>query len=325
MGTASSIPYHLRLNKAVEREIFLGLLSVLYPCLQLSDYKYIGMGGPFLEDYRAMHARIGLREMVCIESDENTHKRQLFNRPFGGIECINSSVEEYLRTTDLSNDSMMIWLDYSNPSDRRIQMETFMNLVCNVGPRSILKLTLNADAGELVDSSGLSGIELLNCRLLEVQRQLSELLAPDAMAREITYKNFGRLLLRSLKYSLDKSLEGTGVSFLGISSYSYSDGQPMVTVTGVSIDDGDVESFLAESKVDQWPFYSKDWMVPETIDLPLLSTQERIELQRAMNSSEMNRLDYSLPSGRILKKPEEMLSAFKRFYRVTPAFAKVDI
>jgi hypothetical protein len=283
------------------------------------------MGGPFLEDYRAMHARIGLREMVCIESDENTHKRQLFNRPFGGIECINSSVEEYLRTTDLSNDSMMIWLDYSNPSDRRIQMETFMNLVCNVGPRSILKLTLNADAGELVDSNGLSGVELLNCRLLEVQRQLSELLAPDAMAREITYKNFGRLLLRSLKYSLDKSLEGTGVSFLGISSYSYSDGQPMVTVTGVSIDDGDVESFLAESKVEQWPFYSKDWMVPETIDLPLLSTQERIELQRAMNSSEINRLNYSLPSGRILKKPEEMLSAFKRFYRVTPAFAKVDI
>jgi hypothetical protein len=66
-------------------------------------------------------------------------------------------------------------------------------------------------------------------------------------------------------------------------------------------------------------------MVPETIDLPLLSTQERIELQRAMNSSEINRLNYSLPSGRILKKPEEMLSAFKRFYRVTPAFAKVDI
>jgi hypothetical protein len=325
MGTGSSIPYHLRLNKAVEREIFIGLLSVLYPRLQLSDYQYIGMGGPFLEDYRAMHARLGLSKMVCIESDENTHRRQLFNTPFGGIECINSTIEEYLRTADLANDPMLIWLDYTAPSDRREQMETFISLVSNVGPRSILKLTLNADPAELVRSSGPPGSELFERRLLEVQRQLGEFLAPDALAREISYRRFGQLLLRSLKYSLDRELEGTGVSFLGFSSYSYSDGQSMVTVTGASVDDGDVESFLAETKVNQWPFYSNDWTVPEKIDLPQLSTQERIELQRAMNSSDVPRLGYSLPAGKILKTPGEMLSAFERFYRVTPAFAKVDI
>lgn len=325
MGTGSSIPYHLRLNKAVEREIFIGLLSVLYPRLQLSDYQYIGMGGPFLEDYRAMHARIGLRKMVCVELDENTHKRQLFNMPFGGIECINSSIEEYLQKTDLSDDSMLIWLDYTKPSDRRGQMETFMNLVGNVGRRSILKLTLNADVAGIIDSHGIVGEELRKCRLIEVQRLLGGLLAPDAIADEITYRNFGQLLLRSLKYSLDKVLEGTGVSFLGINSYSYSDGQPMVTVTGVSVDDGDVEPFIAETKVHEWPFYSKDWAVPQKIDLPVLSTKERIELQRAMNSSDDPQLDYSLPEGRILKSPGEMLSAFERFYRVTPAFAKVDI
>lgn len=325
METGSSIPYHLRLNKAVEREIFISLLSVLYPHLQLSDYQYIGMGGPFLEDYRAMHARLGLRKMVCVELDENTHKRQLFNRPFGGIECINSSIEEYLRTTDLSTDSMLIWLDYTKPSDLRDQIETFMSLVCNVGPRSVLKLTLNAAAAELGGSKDLGGDELRKHRLLEVQRRLGDLLAPDAKGDEITYRDFGQLLLRSLKYSLDKALEGTGVSFLGISSYSYSDGQPMVTVTGISVDDGDVKSFLAETKVNQWPFYNQDWSVPEKIDLPVLSTQERIELQRAMNSSDTPQLGYSLPEGRIFKTPEEMLSAFERFYRVTPAFARVDI
>ena len=99
----------------------------------------------------------------------------------------------------------------------------------------------------------------------------------------------------------------------------------MVTVTGVSIDNEDVESFLAETKVNQWSFYNKNWTMPETIDLPVLSTQERIELQRAMNSSEAPRLDYSLPEGKILKTSEEMLRSFERFYRVTPAFAKIDI
>jgi hypothetical protein len=325
MVSASSIPYHLRLNKAVEREIFISFLAVLYPCLQLSDYQYIGMGGPFLEEYRAMHARLGLRKMVCVESDENTYKRQLFNMPFGGIECINSTVEDYLQTKDLSNNSVLIWLDYSDPSNHRTQIETFMNLVWNVGSRSILKLTLNADAAELVKSNGLSGNELFNRRLMKVQSQLGSLLAPDATADEISYRGFGRLLLRSIKYSLDKALEGTGVSFIGISSYSYSDGQPMVTLTGVSVDDGDVESFLAETKVSQWPFYSQDWTIPEKIDLPVLSTQERIELQRAMNSSKIPQLGYSLPEGRLLKNTKEMLSSFERFYRVTPAYAKVDI
>lgn len=325
MTTGSSTPYHLRLNKAVEREIFIGLLSVLYPHLQLADYQYIGMGGPFLEDYRAIHARLGLRKMVCIESDENTHKRQLFNRPFGGIEFINSSVEEYLRTTDLLNDPMLIWLDYTDPSNRREQMETFTRLVCNVGPRSILKLTLNANAANLGNSSGLIGNELYQYRLLEVKNQLDSILAPDAKATEINYRDFGQLLLRSLKYSLDNELEGTGVSFLGISSYSYSDGQPMITVTGVSVDEEDIESFLDETKVNQWPFYSRDWTVPEKIDLPVLSTKERIELQRAMNSTEPPQLNYLLPTGRMWKTSEEMLSAFERFYRVTPAFAKVDI
>ncbi len=325
MGTGNSIPYHLRLNKAVEREIFFGFLSVLYPRLQLSDYQYIGMGGPFLDDYRAMHARLGLCKMVCIESDENTHKRQLFNMPFGGIECINSTIEEYLRSADLANHPVLIWLDYAAPSDRREQMETFISLIRNVGPRSVLKLTLNADAAALGRASDPSSSELFERRLLEVQRQLGELLAPDAVASEITYRSFGQLLLRSLRYSVDRELEGTGVSFLGVSSYSYSDGQPMVTVTGVSVDDGDVESFLADTKVNQWPFYNNDWTVPELIDLPQLSTQERIELQRAMNSSEDPQLGYSLPAGRLLKSPVEMLSAFERFYRVTPAFAKVDI
>jgi len=324
MGTSNSIPYHLRLNKAVEREIFIGLLSVLYPCLQLSDYQYIGMGGPFLEDYRVMHSRLGLRKMVCVESDINTHKRQLFNMPFGGIECINASVEDYLQTEDFSSDSVLIWLDYTDPTQRRDQIMSFMDLVCKVGPRSILKLTLNANPAHGLDTKEFSGERLQEYRLEQARSQLDSLLAPDAKACEATSRNFGRLLLRSLKYSLDKELEGTGVSFLGVSSYSYSDGQPMITVTGVSLNDGDVEPFLAETKVNQWPFYSKDWTVPETIDMPLLSTQERIELQRAMNSSEAPRLDYSLDSGRILPS-QEMLISFQRFYRVTPAFAKVDI
>lgn len=79
MSSGSSLPYRLRQNKSVDRELFLGLLGRLAATLKLEDYQYVGLGGPFLEDFRLIHARLGLKDLVCIEAEENVHKRQLFN------------------------------------------------------------------------------------------------------------------------------------------------------------------------------------------------------------------------------------------------------
>ena len=81
MGAGSSLPYRLRPNKAVDRELFLSLLMRLAPRLHVEKYHYVGLGGPFLEDFRLVHARLGLATMTCVETEEEVHKRQLFNRP----------------------------------------------------------------------------------------------------------------------------------------------------------------------------------------------------------------------------------------------------
>ena len=52
MSAGSSLPYRLRPNKAVDRELFLSLLMRLAPALSLEKYHYVGLGGPFLEDFR---------------------------------------------------------------------------------------------------------------------------------------------------------------------------------------------------------------------------------------------------------------------------------
>ena len=58
--SGSSLPYRLRPNKAVDRELFLSLLMRLTPKLGLEKYHYVGLGGPFLEDFRLLHSRIGI-------------------------------------------------------------------------------------------------------------------------------------------------------------------------------------------------------------------------------------------------------------------------
>ena len=91
MSTGSSLPYRLRPNKAVDRELFLSLLMRLSPILSLEKYQYVGLGGPFLEDFRLVHGRLGLSRMTCLESEEEVHKRQVFNRPIASIECVLST------------------------------------------------------------------------------------------------------------------------------------------------------------------------------------------------------------------------------------------
>ena len=34
--------------------------------------------------------------MTCVETEREVHKRQLFNRPIASIECVHSTLENYL-------------------------------------------------------------------------------------------------------------------------------------------------------------------------------------------------------------------------------------
>jgi len=56
--TGEQIPYHLRPNKYVERELFCELLLRLGSQFDLKKYMYASMGGKFLTDHYLMHIKI---------------------------------------------------------------------------------------------------------------------------------------------------------------------------------------------------------------------------------------------------------------------------
>src|SRR4051812_19769363 len=97
VSAGGSLPYRLRPNKAVDRELFLSLLARFAPKLGLEQYHYIGLGGPFLEDFRLVHSRLGIGRragrgrigrLTSVESDKDVHLRQVFNSPIESIECV---------------------------------------------------------------------------------------------------------------------------------------------------------------------------------------------------------------------------------------------
>jgi hypothetical protein len=90
-------PYHLRVNKAVDRFMLIEILDTLARELgSLQDYKYYGLGGPFLEDFRLMSEHFTDLPLVSVESSEHTHRRQKFHRCAKNITLRKESVQSFL-------------------------------------------------------------------------------------------------------------------------------------------------------------------------------------------------------------------------------------
>lgn len=317
MSSGSSLPYQLRPNKAVDRELFLSLLLRLAPKLALEKYHYVGLGGPFLEDFRLIHARTGIAKMTCIEIEEQVHKRQVFNRPIASIECVHKRLEEYLDETDFSTPAI-IWFDYTEPKSITTQIERFAQTIGSVQIGSILRITLNANPGTLgKPDEPLSGNELMKWRLQAFQRRLGALFPSGLTADGMTQKNFGKNLLHALKLAAEKAVFSfPDRRILWALATHYADGQAMVTATLVVCKSDDT---TVDDLVKNWEFYSTI-DVPHHVDLPTLSALERLTMESSRDAEET--IGFKLPSSDMGENPFEV---FKKFYRIYPHFSRIEI
>ena len=330
MSSGSLLPYQLRPNKAVDRELFLGLLVRLAPILRLEEYRYVGMGGPFLEDFRLIHSRLGIRDMVCIERDDAVHRRQLFNRPIQSIMCVHASIEEYVDETEFEQ-PIIIWFDYTEPRRWMTQIERFADAAMTLPLGSIIRITLNANPSSLGKpdraaisvgfkrvSAEMSGKPTLQEWRLRRFRDCMGNLFPSGLGDEdMTRRSFGRSVLRALKLAVEKEcLSRPDRAIVWALSTHYADGQPMVTSTIVVCAPGDN---TAADIVEGWEFHSTSEN-PHVLDMPALSTLERLTMESAPDARD--RLGYTLPESGMGEDP---FLAFQKFYRVFPHFSRVDL
>jgi len=328
MSSGSSPAYQLRPNKAVDRELFLALLARVAGGLVIEKYKYIGLGGPFLEDFRLLHARLGITDMVCIEQEEAVLLRQKFNRPFASVKCLHSTIEDYFAGTEFE-EPVILWLDYTEPMSLRKQIECFCTQVCTLPVGSIVKLTLNANPTSLgtpgrhemrkdVFGASSDGKPTLHeWRLARLRERLGEFVPVELSPTRLTKSKFGGALLEIVELALDRAIEGyTDRKPNWCLATIYADGQAMTTTT---IFIGDTESYGTNQAISSWPFYSTPSM-PHVLDLPALSTRERLTMEASKNPRSC--FEYKLPKSDLKQDP---FKTFRSFYRVYPQFARVDI
>jgi len=348
--SGGSLPYHLRLNKNIERQVLIDLLTRVSSYKAINEYSYISFGGPFLEDFKVLHNQFQVSKMYSIEMSKHVISRQEFNKPSSCISCLNMTSDDLVKTypfikhisdtgeeTNIEiNGGVILWLDYTAPSELGNQILEFSSMIEKVELGSIVKITVNANPASLAAIESLSQVDtnalnkqerLLQMRVGKLEKKLGSFFLKDISTPDmLTNRNYSTVLYRTLLSAAYKALEGESNSFLPLCAFEYSDGQSMLTLTGIVLKDEDIEPFKQKSAVEGWEYFIDEEDKPMEINVPYLSVSEKL------------RIDKLLPDGfeGFLEKPEfqvdetenktrNALSNYQKYYRFYPNFTKVWI
>ena len=306
--------YHLRPNKMADRFAFIEAINRLgrLNAGGLRNYTYHGFGGPYLEDFRLLYEFCPDMRMVSIEKEAETFKRQDFHRPCGTLKLVHDDVTSYIARYNPANRKSVFWLDYTGLEYSCF--EDFKALAASVLPGSMIKVTLRAEPKDW-RPRGKEGD-----KAVEFSQKFANVMPNPASTLPRRLHDFAALLQTMLQVAAQQALppSATATTFLPVSSFRYSDGSAMFTLTGVVCEDSgkpEVEAIFAD-----WKFANLTWAAPKLIDVPTLSTKERLHLQRLLPSATGEKLRRSL--GYLIdddaQKTETALEQYVTFHRYSP-------
>ena len=303
--------YHLRPNKAVDRFVLLDVLRRLEKFENMADYTYYGLGGPYLEDFRVLYELNDDIDMVSIESNEHIFKRQHFHLPCSTLHLENVDIFQFIDGYEHDGRKSIFWLDYTNL--KFSNFEYFELLLKKVAERSIVKVSLRAEPTDWRDSPE------------RFAKEFRAIMPDPDDNPPLMNLSYAKLLQDMLKIVAQRALPGElPMMFLPITSFFYSDSSGMLTLTGIVCSRDDEKTF--RKAFDGLHFANLDWREPKKIDVPILSTKERLHLQEKLpcdgdaGKTLLEALGYELDRG--ADGTIRQLEQYSQFHRYYPHFIR---
>lgn len=326
--SGKNIPYQLRPNKAVDRYAFIELLAKIdnFPSILISKYQYIGFGGYSLEDFKYIHARFNIRDMISIEKDEEVYKRQQFNQPHNCIDCHKKSSDEFIREFERKLQTI-IWLDYTG-KELKSQMEEFQVIISKLEPFDIIKLTVRSHAPDLLKEDEASERSKLHEERMNLLKEKLGNYFPGAEVTEnmMTNPGFPYAILLVIKNVADQAMEGqSDICFQPLSTFTYHDGDNMLTVTGIILKSTQICDFLKQTDIETWELSNTKWGKPRQIDIPNFTIKERLYIDSLLPNKTATEIqeELDLLFDETKNKTIAMLENYILFYRQSPYFSKI--
>lgn len=312
--------YHLRTNKAIDRLLFVDLLQTLsrLSSVDINEYSYFGLGGPYMEDIKLVHDVFPKMPMSSLEKCSKVYKRQKFHKPTSNVKLLNTDLSSFIADYNEQGKGIF-WLDYT--SLELSSFEDLVTLLSRVASDSIVRITLQCHPSNLRNKSYHPKDEdgnFLNDKEEEFRRKFSNYL--PISHEEIPRKPIllAKLLQDMIRTASHQTELGDDV-FVPLSSTYYKDGAGIFTFTGMLCSKPKYQ--LVKQGLTNWKHRSLNWQKhPVHIDVPILSTKERLHIQphlpcdgRTLSRS----LGYNL-GGAQMKQYAEFYREYPFFIRSAP-------
>ena len=284
----------------------------------VKGYTYYSLGGPYLEDFRLLYDFYPEIGMVSIEEDPDKFKRQLFHCPCSVLQLKNERMSSYIAHYNPGSAKSVFWLDYD-----KLQYSCFTDfkrLLGAVAFGSMVKVTLPSDPAKLLTQDRQRTQELISA----FQEKFRDLIPSEYGDPPRKKPEFAAYLQDMVHIAVQKASHAWPKhrTFVLVSSFYYSDKAPMFTLTGVVCRRDNVQRL--KEAFEGWEFANLEWGPPKLINMPILSTKERLHLQPelpATNPRKTLREKLGYPIGSE-EETAEALEQYATFHRRVPYFLR---
>lgn len=323
--------YHLRPNKAVDRNLFIECLLRLRNVIELSEYRYIGFGSYEFDEFKLVYRNLGIEDLHSIEKDPDVFRRQNFNKPYSCISLFNETCGNYFDEDFDESKKSIIWADFSVANEKYAQCQDIANICSKIRETDILRITFNAQPtsipmhGKRVDEVRPEDRKKL--RFEALKEDLADYFpdGEDVCEDDITQYRYPLFLLKTIRRAVYKDLD-VSLSPCPICSYVYSDHMQMMTVTIYMCSSDKEKRKKTVQKLENaykgWESYVNldKWDDLIKINLPPLTVHEQLEIgQYEKNMDGIKKIEEEMGI------KEDELRRYLQFARYYPNFQPVII
>jgi len=328
MASGQDIPYQMRPNKFIDRQIFLDLLNQVCSARGSSNYVYVSMGGKHLVDQEAVYRRVGIENLFSFDGAAWIVERQEKNLPHGSMICDAMHSSELPGSVDTlaeifsPADNFVFWLDYTAPSKRFAQLQELSQLLQKCKPLDVIRITLNADPFTLRGDWQGGGFESpAHYRAHRLRNQLGEFY--PASTNTVSDDEVPAVLVEAVSLVVSQASNATRLDYRPVLLTTYADGQCMLTVTLLTLESA--EQSLPNGLAD-WEFLPNAWNGILDISAPDLSMREKILIDQFLTQEPediVEEIGFRLAED--LEDSTRAIGSYKRLHRYYPTFYAIGI
>jgi hypothetical protein len=327
--SATTLPYNLRLKKAIDRNIFVDLLKYTTQAVAPNEVVYISMGGAYLQDHADVHSLLGYDRLVSFDQADWVVRRQLFNRPVNCIHCLRMSSDDIADNPDpfflkyVGKNNCAIWLDFTNTA-RGDQLNQIRAMTPFLKHGDILKITMNAQIQSLYTGTAEDTIGTIQRKRLDsLKEQLDAFFPATSTPDDMTEAGIASILGAAFFFACAAGVQRSYLP-VPLTSFRYADGQQMATFCVAVIQRGLKTEYL--DRLRQFKLRTLDLTDVKEIAVPALSLREKVEIDRILFNRSSPNIRKKLKLSLAASDPEtnSAITQYKAYYRYYPKFAQIS-